>query len=273
MKKRILVIEDEKDHLNVMRSKLELEGYIVLSAEDGVIGLRMIEEEKPDLVLLDVILPSMDGFEILAEMQKKNLTSPVIIVSNSGQPVEIDKGMALGAKDYLVKAEFNPADVIQKVHKQLKDTQPLKKEQNANNSSSSVSIANYVHNTETSLLIVEDDKFLRDLIVNKLSREGFTVHEAVDGETALSLLEGVTPQVILLDLLLPGIDGFEVLRQLQASKKYSSIPVIVLSNLGQQEDVDMARSLGARDFLIKAQYTPGEIITHIKKVLSEAYVN
>ena len=68
---------------------------------------RIIEEEKPDLVLLDVVLPSMDGFEVLTRMREKGITIPVIIVSNSGQPVEIDRGTALGAKDHLVKAEFN----------------------------------------------------------------------------------------------------------------------------------------------------------------------
>ncbi|PJE64232.1 MAG: hypothetical protein COU90_03990 [Candidatus Ryanbacteria bacterium CG10_big_fil_rev_8_21_14_0_10_43_42] len=275
MKKRILVVEDEKDHLNIMVHKLELEGYEALSAEDGAEGLRMIEEEKPDLVLLDVVLPSMDGFEVLTRMREKGITIPVIIVSNSGQPVEIDRGTALGAKDHLVKAEFNPGDVIEKIRIQLGEVSLSEEEKEKKNheSSSNVPIAHYVQNKETIILIVEDDKFLRDLIVNKFSKEGFTVHEAVDGEMALSVLQKVAPQIILLDLLLPGIDGFEVLRRLQADEKLSAIPVVVLSNLGQQEDMDRARSLGARDFLIKAQYTPGEIIVHIKKILSEAYIN
>ncbi|MBI2023244.1 response regulator [Candidatus Giovannonibacteria bacterium] len=117
--KKILIIEDEPTHLEVMKSKLAREGYDVLAAMDGESGFEMIKTGKPDLVLLDMILPKMDGFAILERMKTENISIPVIVVSNSGQPVEIDRAMALGAKDYVVKAEFSPADVLEKVKKQL----------------------------------------------------------------------------------------------------------------------------------------------------------
>ncbi|MFZ3100010.1 MAG: response regulator [Minisyncoccales bacterium] len=117
------------------------------------------------------------------------------------------------------------------------------------------------------ILIVEDDKFLRELIVRKISNEGYDVLEAVDGEQGLLQIKEGHPDLVLLDLILPGIDGFEVLAQKREDPFTASIPVIILSNLGQKEDVDKGLSLGATDYLIKAHFTPGEIIEKVRNHL------
>ncbi|MBL7142297.1 MAG: response regulator [Candidatus Pacebacteria bacterium] len=117
------------------------------------------------------------------------------------------------------------------------------------------------------ILIIEDDKFLRDLISQKLLKEGFDIAQAVDGEDGIKKIKEENPDLILLDLILPGIDGFEVLTQMKADQNLASIPVIILSNLGQKEDIEKGLKLGANDFLIKAHFTPGEIIEKIKNVL------
>ncbi|UMX47937.1 MAG: response regulator [Candidatus Nealsonbacteria bacterium DGGOD1a] len=117
------------------------------------------------------------------------------------------------------------------------------------------------------ILIVEDDKFLRELIVRKLSNEGYDVVEAVDGEQGVLKIKETKPDLVLLDLILPGIDGFEVLAQKKEDPFAASIPVIVLSNLGQKEDVDKGLSLGATDYLIKAHFTPGEIIEKVRNII------
>jgi len=117
------------------------------------------------------------------------------------------------------------------------------------------------------ILIVEDDKFLRELISRKLSGEGFDALEAVDGEEGIKKIKEGKPDLVLLDLILPGIDGFEVLARLREDPEISSIPVIILSNLGQREEVEKGLKLGAIDYLIKAHFTPGEIIEKIKNAL------
>jgi len=117
------------------------------------------------------------------------------------------------------------------------------------------------------ILIIEDDKFLRELIVRKLTEEGFGVSEAVDGEEGIKKIKEEKPDLVLLDLILPGIDGFEVLSQMRKESALSSIPVIILSNLGQKDDVEKGLKMGAVDYLIKAHFTPGEIIEKIKVVL------
>ena len=117
------------------------------------------------------------------------------------------------------------------------------------------------------ILIIEDDKFLRELIARKLLQENFKILEAVDGEGGLKKIKEEKPDLILLDLILPGIDGFEVLSKMKDDPALASIPVIILSNLGQREDVERGLKLGAVDYLVKAHFTPNEIIEKVKVAL------
>ena len=117
------------------------------------------------------------------------------------------------------------------------------------------------------ILIIEDDIFLSELMSKKLIEEGFKITKAVDGEEGLIKANDETPDLILLDLILPGIDGFKVLAQLKEEPKTGSIPVIILSNLGQREDIEKGFELGAVDYLIKAHFTPDEIVERIRAPL------
>ena len=117
------------------------------------------------------------------------------------------------------------------------------------------------------IFIVEDDKFLRELISQELKREGFDIAEAIDGEDGLKKIPEEKPDLILLDLILPGINGFDVLKKIKEDKSVSQIPVIILSNLGQKDNIDRGIGLGAVDYLIKAYFTPREIIEKLKKFI------
>lgn len=119
--KKILLIEDEKLLADLLQRKLADQGYYVFVAGDGETGLQLVKEKRPDLVLLDLLLPRLNGLEVLEEIRNDEELRkiPVIIVSNSGQPVEIDKAKELGAKDWLVKTEFDPTEVVEKVKKQI----------------------------------------------------------------------------------------------------------------------------------------------------------
>ncbi|MDD5145413.1 MAG: response regulator [Candidatus Pacebacteria bacterium] len=121
MAKKILLIEDEEIMVNLLQKKLAKEGYNISVARDGEEGLEKMRESAPDLVLLDIIMPKKGGFEVMAEMisDEKLKEIPVIVISNSGQPVELDKAKKLGARDWLIKTEFDPQEIIEKVLKQI----------------------------------------------------------------------------------------------------------------------------------------------------------
>ena len=117
------------------------------------------------------------------------------------------------------------------------------------------------------VLIIEDDKFLRELLQVKLKKENFSVFVAVNGEEGIKKAQEEQPDLILLDLILPNIDGFEVLKRIRDNPAIAAIKVIVLSNLGQKEDVERALNLGAVDYLVKAHFTLDEIVEKAKKHL------
>ncbi len=121
MGKKILLIEDEEILNTLLQRKLTNEGYDISIARDGEEGLKAMKEIKPNLILLDIVMTNMGGLEVMEEMGKDEELKkiPVIIISNSGQPVEIDKAQELGAKDWLIKAEFDPQEVIDKITKQI----------------------------------------------------------------------------------------------------------------------------------------------------------
>lgn len=120
------------------------------------------------------------------------------------------------------------------------------------------------------VLMIEDDAFLSRIYAQKLDTEGFDVSVASSGEEGLKAAQRAVPVCILLDILLPGMDGFEVLEKLKAEPALAAVPVIVLSNLGQREDVERAMRLGANGYLIKAHALPQDVARKVKEILKMA---
>jgi len=118
-----------------------------------------------------------------------------------------------------------------------------------------------------SILLIEDDPFLIDIYVTKLGESGFSVEVANDGELALRKLEEKKPDLVILDIVLPQIDGWEVLRKIKSNPGLKDLKVIILSNLSQKEEVEKGIDLGSIKYLIKAHYTPSEVVAEIKQLL------
>ena len=121
------------------------------------------------------------------------------------------------------------------------------------------------------ILIVEDDDFFRELLRKKLLSKEFNILEAIDGEKGVMLIKEKKPDLVLLDLLLPNIDGFEVLLKVKGDLSTSKIPIIILSNLGQQEDIERGLKLGANDYLVKSQFDINQIVDKIKTLLEKPH--
>ena len=285
-KKRIIIIEDDAVLRDVLSEKLEKSGYIVDRAEDGVIGMRKIREIKPDCVLLDILMPNKNGIEVMEDLHADPALKdiPVIVISNSGQPVEIQRAQELGVREFLIKAIFDPNEVLEKVHRVLNGENAISSEnlvvrtQNISGEgvpdiskekivSAPLPDVSKEGNKKIFVLVIEDDKFLRELLVHKLASEGFDVQNAIEAGAAFQVLSERKPNVILLDLILPGVDGFEILSRIKADPKISDVPVVILSNLGQKEDLDKAMALGAKDFMVKANFTLDEIVDKVHGIV------
>lgn len=119
------------------------------------------------------------------------------------------------------------------------------------------------------ILWVEDDQFLSNLIAKKLSSHGAMVLAANTGESAVQMLDQGKLDVVLLDLMLPGLDGYEVLKKVKESENTKNTPVIIFSNLGQKEDIDKGMKMGAAKFIVKASIIPDEIVNEVQAVLKK----
>jgi DNA-binding response OmpR family regulator len=263
--KKILLLLSDQAIASTLVSKLGEVGYGTLAVHDAPSAASEFDRYHPDLLILDVGASDFDGFAMIeslrstGELWQKEL--PIIIASNNGDLMEISKGLHLGIKDYFVKTSFTPDQIISKIAKQIGPAhEPSMQPQMSAVQKSEQKIR---------VLMVEDDKFLRDLAAQKMAKENLDVTTAMDGEQGLSLAEKNIPNIILLDILLPGIDGYEVLRRIRLNPALASTHVAMLSNFGQREDVERALKGGADHFLVKANYTLDEVVQEVKRIVAK----
>ena len=199
----VLIIDDEQAIHEMLGEEFAVEGYHVLHASGGREGLRIAKDLSPDVIALDIIMPDIDGWSVLKELKSdSNLRHiPVVMMTILG---DREMGYALGAADYITKPFDRDAivEAIKRIHR---------------------------GNGVSDVLVVDDDPKSRDLLRRSLVRTGYRVAEAENGLEAIAALEHMSPSVILLDLMMPGMDGFEVLERLRHVPAWQDIPVIIVT--------------------------------------------
>lgn len=256
-KKIIVLVEDEKTIANLIELSLERSGYEVKTAHDGKEGLDLILRSSPDLVLLDIALPTLGGFDILDKLkEEKRLPSlPIIIISNSGQSVEIERAKDAGVRDYLIKVNFSPEEVLDKVNLVLEDEKKMGEQ-------SSSADADHI-------LLVEDDTILADYLERKFTQKGYKVFRANNASEAKRALTEHKIDLVLLDIILPDVDGLQFLQELKKDENIKDIPVIIISNLGQEEEIERGKQAGAADYIVKSDTVPGDILKKVETLLQK----
>lgn len=260
-KKHIVLLEDEKTLANLVDLQLKREGYEVTTINNGKEGLRCILETKPDLVLLDIVLPGLGGFDVLEELHTQRVVPrlPVIIISNSGQPVEIERAQKLGIQDYLIKVNFTPQEILEKVERVFE----------LNNKKEACEKKQLKEcGGKAQVLIVEDEMILVDALERKFLQKHYFVQRAINAQDARRILNEKNIDIILLDLILPDVAGFSFLTELKQDAKFKDIPVVIISNLGQREEIQRGINEGAVDYIVKANTVPGEIVEKVEAILN-----
>jgi signal transduction histidine kinase/DNA-binding response OmpR family regulator len=227
---KILVVEHDRDLALLLRRQLEMEGYKVLLAGNGEDALWLAREEQPQVITLDIMLPDMDGFSVLEKLKNHPLTSsiPVVIASVL---IEADERYSLGAVDYVVKP-FAEDKLLESVR---------------------LALAHQDGDGPHRLLVVDDDADIRGFLEEALSYHGYHIHTASNGKEALEKVEQTDPDLVLLDLKMPGLDGYEVIRRLKSNKATRAIPIIVITASPVDKERDRVRVLGmgATEYLTK----------------------
>jgi len=260
-KKIILLVDDDPILSEVVKNRIVEEGYVCIWERDGKLGLDRLKTMTPHLLLLDIMMPNMNGYEVLEHINADPAlaSTPVMVISNSGEPVEIQRILKLGVRDFIVKAHFSPEEVIEKIKKIIGESDDGQTKQKKSGKP----------HDKTTILIAEDDTTLSEIATDRLRHEGYQVYTVFDGADALRVAKTMKPDLILLDILMPGMNGFEVLEKLKSDPELRDIVVIVFSNLAQDKDIARGRQLGAADYIVKSNFTPSLIVEHIEQVLSK----
>ncbi len=237
---RVLCIDDEPDVIEILRNYLVPEGYTVFGANSGDDGIKLAEKLQPAVITLDIMMPKKDGWQVLRELKANPLTQNIPVLIHS-MVDNIPLAFSLGAIDYLPK----PADVSMVLRMVRKAATTDDK---------------YV-------LVVDDDDDFRSLLVKVLKEEGFTVQTATNGQAAMTKIEASRPSMVLLDLSMPVMDGFEVLKRLKRSEQWHSIPVVILTGIDLSETQIAEINDLTGELLKKKDYSSATLSTAIKHAL------
>jgi CheY-like chemotaxis protein len=240
----VLVVEDGREDTKSLAGPLAQEGYRVTTAASGADGLRLAREEKPEAIILDVVNPDFDGWTILRLLKTdaELCDIPVILVTVLG---DHDMGFALGAAEHLTKP-INPKELLRLLAR--------------------------IRRPEVApdVLVVDDDQSTRDMLSRMLVREGWRVREAANGAECLELLATAVPAVMLLDLMMPEVDGFEVLRTIRQTPAWRDIPVVIVTSKDlSRDELEWLRG-HALDVFQKGAYSRSELIATVRAMVDAA---
>jgi signal transduction histidine kinase/DNA-binding response OmpR family regulator len=237
----VLVIDDDPAVHDLMRRSLEKDGFRVEVAADGQTGVELAKQLKPAVIALDVMMPHLDGWAVLAALKADPATAdiPVIMLT-----IVDDKqmGFALGAADYFTK----PID-FQRLHQVLEKYRKPAGQQ--------------------TVLVIEDDPSMREMLQRTLAKEGWQVAEAQNGRVALEKLNGFVPALILLDLMMPEMDGFEFMDALRRRKDIQRIPVIVITAKDLTEQDHGRLNGGVERIIQKGATSQGEVLDLVRALM------
>ena len=237
----VLVVDDDATARELIADHLKAQGFSVVTAAGGVEGLKLAKELQPTAITLDVMMPDLDGWSVLAALrQNPDLADiPVIMVSIVD---EHRRGIALGAAGYLTK----PID-RERLHRLIRRFQAPTR--------------------PTRVLMVEDDALQRERMLGWLERPQWIVREAANGREALNVLRKEKPDVILLDLMMPEMDGFEVVAALQKDADWQEIPVIVITSLDLSAKDRERLNSGVHSVLVKEKFRPEDLVERIRRLV------
>jgi CheY-like chemotaxis protein/two-component sensor histidine kinase len=236
-KYKVLVIDDDDNAQDMMKKFLEKQDFSILQAKSGEDGLNLAAEHLPDVITLDVMMPEMDGWEVLAALQANETTKniPVIMLTMANEP---DIGYSLGATDYLTKpVNWNELSSVLMRHQIASDSQAI--------------------------LIVEDDETTRDMLRKSLETNEFKVRTAVNGKEALEKVKQFKPGLILLDLMMPEMDGFEFAEKLRENKEWLDIPVVVITAKDLTKEDHQRLKGNVEAIMQKGSYSRNDLLSEV----------
>jgi len=248
----ILVVDDDPDILESIIAVLETQPYRLKTARDGIECLELIQEEIPDLLILDLLMPRMDGFAVIRELRgsPKYASLSIIILTTviedaSRRRYELETGMGMDVQDYIEKP-VAPAELLERVKAVLE--QPY-------------------------ILIVDDDPDILESITTVLKSQPYRLQTARDGLQCMEMIGKRVPDLLILDLLMPKMDGFAVIRELRKNPHYAEFPIMVLTTVVEDAsrrryELETGMDMDVQDYIEKP-VSPADLLNRVSKILKQ----
>lgn len=238
----VLIVDDDADARAVLGALIEDSARVIMGTNADE-AFALMQSEHPDLVLLDDNMPgATSGMKLLENIRQIDALAsiPIIMITATDRPDAVMRGLTAGAVDYVIKP-FDPALVGKKIKTRLK-------------------------RLGTTILVVDDDRSVCDLLERKFSSAGYATRIAVNGQAAIDMMRASPPALVLLDRMLPGLDGMTVLQMMRDTPSLSDTPVIFLTARRKESDILDGFALGAADYVVKP-FNPDEVVARCARLL------
>lgn len=255
---KIVIIEGNQSVGEQLVLMLKNDGYTsVYHFKTGAEGIQGVYDLLPHLIVLDIVLPDMDGYQVLGHKQSEPLLSkiPVFLLSMHGVAINMRNIPEGSVAEVIISLNAKNSDILQKINDYF------------GYGVSEIAESNKPTSIKKKILWIEDDKLIGNILEKKLISSGFDLTHVRDGEAALEEVKTLVPDIIIIDLILPGMNGFDILESMNKIDSLRSVPRMVLSNLSKVADIDKAKSLGAVKYLVKASTSLDQVIKEVKDII------
>lgn len=246
-KVKILIAEDDLDTAKLIQAFVETKGFSTVIASNGLEALEKVEQDIPDLILLDLKMPKMDGFEVINRLKKDSETAkiPVIVITSYDVPGTREKCYLLGVNEFLTKP-ISEEKLIEEITGQLRKIEMIQEKKK--------------------VLVADDEEDISLLVKSTLESEEFIVDMVGDGKTAIQRIQENVPDLLILDVSMPKMDGYEVCRRLKKDVTLSHLPIIMLTAKGDTADKVKGMDKGVDDYITKP-FDPEEMLARVRMVI------
>jgi DNA-binding response OmpR family regulator len=265
-KKKVLIIEDEKDYVAIVKTFLNKHGYDVVHAYDAVMGINAVIKENPDIILLDLGLPGGGGFSVLENIRNNDNTKqiPVVVITANEDEETEERIKKYKVEEYLMKPFCLPVLVaaVEGIIAVDGDIKEIKKDVAMDKEDM------VVDQKGKSILIIEDESEYVAIIEALLRRQGYNVISAYDTAIGMKSIKKESPDLVILDLGLPGGGGFSILENIRQIEDTKDMPVIILTGMEDEDLEEQARQLGVKAYFKKPFNSP-ELIRTVVNILGK----
>lgn len=261
----VIIVEDDPMISEIYQKKFTDSGFQVFLAASGEQTLAIAKKEKIDLILLDLIIPKMDGFEALENLRGGGYDPniKIIIFSNLSSLEDREKAAKFGANGFIAKSEFSPSDLVKEVERLL--GQYREQEKNDLRAAGGEAVSS---NSAKKILLIEDEDIFIEMFGEKLKQEGYAVSFARNGAWGVKDALAGKFDLFIIDMIMPAMNGEEIVAKIKMEGNTKNVPIIVLSASVEDEKAKRVEEMGISAFFVKTQITPTELARRVGELLN-----